>query len=103
MCIYNLSVVLLRLLEPGSFSLSSGGDQILVFSGSEAAPDYMCALNFEGNGWQSTADSSSSSALPPGLTHMALAEVAAGTAHLAPTRRCYRCLAPNCHRFVFQV
>eukprot|EP00434_Breviolum_minutum_P043516 symbB.v1.2.038796.t1/scaffold6109.1/size20858/1 len=51
----------------GTFSLSSSGDQIIAFSGSEASPSFMCGINFEGTSWQSTADSASSSAVPPGL------------------------------------
>eukprot|EP00931_Biecheleriopsis_adriatica_P029082 TRINITY_DN17313_c0_g1_i2.p1 TRINITY_DN17313_c0_g1~~TRINITY_DN17313_c0_g1_i2.p1 ORF type:complete len:585 (+),score=139.34 TRINITY_DN17313_c0_g1_i2:25-1779(+) len=53
----------------GSFALSSSGDQVVVFAGSPDSPIYLCALNSESSpgAWQSSADSSSSSALPPGL------------------------------------
>ena len=43
-----------KLSVVGSFSLSSGGDQILIFSGSEEAPSFMCGLNFEGTGASAT-------------------------------------------------
>ncbi|CAK9032715.1 Deoxyribonuclease gamma (DNase gamma) (DNase I homolog protein DHP2) (Deoxyribonuclease I-like 3) (DNase I-like 3) (Liver and spleen DNase) (LS-DNase) (LSD) [Durusdinium trenchii] len=58
----------------GTFSLSISGDQILVFSGSKDNPTYMCAINFDGSGWASGAESASTSALPPGLTGFALPE-----------------------------
>ncbi len=49
-------------------SLSSGGDQIIAYQGSESSPTFIYALNDEGNGWQSDASNSNTSALPPGLT-----------------------------------
>ncbi|MFQ6675218.1 MAG: lamin tail domain-containing protein [Fidelibacterota bacterium] len=51
----------------GGLALSSSGDQIIVFQGSSAAPEFIYALNMEGTGWQPGATSSNESALPPGL------------------------------------
>ena len=49
-------------------SLSSAGDQLLVFQDSVSAPRFITAFNNEGAGiWQSTASSANTSALPPGL------------------------------------
>eukprot|EP00930_Biecheleria_cincta_P047852 TRINITY_DN3324_c0_g1_i1.p1 TRINITY_DN3324_c0_g1~~TRINITY_DN3324_c0_g1_i1.p1 ORF type:complete len:537 (-),score=76.98 TRINITY_DN3324_c0_g1_i1:15-1625(-) len=68
--------------EEGKMSISSAGDQVIVFAGSVERPTYLCAINFEGSAaaWQSTADSSKASALPTGLvngqTALALSETA---------------------------
>ena len=63
----------------GSFALSSGGDQIIAYTGSESNPTFIYALNDEKSGWQADATTSNSSALPPGLsdglTAVALEEV----------------------------
>ena len=53
----------------GSVALSANGDQAILFTGSTSSPTYICALSTYGSGsWQSTADSSTESALPFGLT-----------------------------------
>lgn len=49
--------------------LSTGGDQILAYQGSADSPVFIYAVNIEGNGWQATATSSNTSALPPGLVN----------------------------------
>jgi len=51
----------------GSVALSVSGDQVVMFTGSTSSPTFICALSTSGS-WQSTADSSTSSALPLGLT-----------------------------------
>eukprot|EP00928_Gymnodinium_smaydae_P090848 TRINITY_DN74560_c0_g1_i1.p1 TRINITY_DN74560_c0_g1~~TRINITY_DN74560_c0_g1_i1.p1 ORF type:complete len:738 (+),score=56.06 TRINITY_DN74560_c0_g1_i1:3-2216(+) len=57
-------------VEEGSFSLSSSGDQLIVFIGSISSPEYICALNNEGSAvWQSAASSAATSALPQGLVN----------------------------------
>ncbi len=54
----------------GSFALSTSGDQLLAYQGSEASPSFVYALNNEGAGvWQADATSSNTSALPTGLTN----------------------------------
>lgn len=54
----------------GSFSLSTSGDQILAYQGTEAAPVFIYALNDEGSAvWQADATDSNTSALPTGLTN----------------------------------
>ncbi|EHO40852.1 Na-Ca exchanger/integrin-beta4 [Caldithrix abyssi DSM 13497] len=52
----------------GGFYLSTSGDQIIVYQGSESDPTYIYALNDQGTGWQSDATNSNDSALPPGLS-----------------------------------
>ena len=57
-------------IRSGSFSLSTSGDQILVYIGDESAPTFLHALNSEGAGvWQSDATNSNTSAIPIGLTN----------------------------------
>ena len=57
-------------IRSGSFSLSTSGDQILVYIGDESAPTFLYALNSEGAGvWQSDATNSNTSAIPIGLTN----------------------------------
>ena len=51
----------------GSIALSGSGDQAVLFTGSTSSPTFICALSTAGS-WQPTADSSTSSALPLGLT-----------------------------------
>ena len=53
----------------GSFSLSAGGDQILVYQGTESSPNFVYALNSEQTGWQDDAIDAQTSALPTGLTN----------------------------------
>ncbi len=48
--------------------LSTSGDQILAYQGTDAAPTFIYAVNNEGNSWQADATSSNTSALPAGLT-----------------------------------
>ena len=51
-------------------SLSASGDQILVYQGADSNPNFITALNLEGQAeWQSTASSTATSALPAGLTN----------------------------------
>lgn len=48
---------------------SNAGDQLLAYQGADDAPSFIYALNNKGGGlWQADATSSSTSALPPGLT-----------------------------------
>lgn len=57
----------IRLTYPGS--LSSSGDQLLAYQGNQGNPTFIAAINNSGfGGWQATATSFASSALPPGLT-----------------------------------
>lgn len=55
--------------EPDSgFNLSTSGDQLLVYQGSESSPIFVYGLNNESAGvWQADATSSNTSALPTGL------------------------------------
>ncbi|CAE7260507.1 DNASE1L3, partial [Symbiodinium microadriaticum] len=59
----------------GSFALSSSGDQVIVFTGADSSPTFLCAINFEGSAgeWQSDATSTAESALPPGIEDLSLA------------------------------
>jgi hypothetical protein len=62
----------------GTFQLSNTGDQILVYQGSDTAPNFIFAINFEGTTWQGSASSANTSARPPGLdatNSVAIAEV----------------------------
>lgn len=64
----------------GSFDLSGSGDQIIVYTGSVSTPNFIFALNSEGNAiWQSDCTNANTSALPTGLTNgqtaVALTEV----------------------------
>jgi len=52
----------------GFFGLSVAGDQLIVYQGSFSSPQFIYALNCNGNAvWQSTASDNNTSALPPGL------------------------------------
>jgi hypothetical protein len=52
----------------GFFGLSTAGDQLIVYQGSFSAPQFIYALNCNGNAqWQSGAPDNNTSALPPGL------------------------------------
>lgn len=52
----------------GSITLASGSDQILAYTGSEMAPEFLSAINFSStNGWDDDATSTNESALPAGL------------------------------------
>lgn len=53
----------------GALGLSSGGDQLLIFTGSEAAPSFVFGFNYDGPVWNSDAVNNSSSALPAALTN----------------------------------
>ena len=53
----------------GAPQFSGSGDQLIVFQGSVASPTLIYAINFEGTGWQASATSSRTSALPSGLTN----------------------------------
>jgi predicted extracellular nuclease len=49
-------------------NFSAAGDQLIAFTGTQAAPTLIYAINSEGTGWQATAADTNTSALPPGLT-----------------------------------
>jgi hypothetical protein len=50
--------------------LSASGDQVLVYQGADSSPVFITAVNAEGAAvWQDNAVSSSTSALPPGLSN----------------------------------
>ncbi|GEM_PF-6232949 len=51
-----------------SFSLSTDGDQILAYQGTESSPIFIAAINFGAGNW-SNATTSNNSGLPPGLTN----------------------------------
>jgi hypothetical protein len=52
----------------GFFGLSVAGDQLLVYQGSFAAPQFIYAMNSNGNAvWQTSATDNNTSAIPPGL------------------------------------
>ncbi len=53
----------------GTFALSTGGDQILAYTGSSSSPNFIYAVNDEADNWQADATSSNTSALPVGLTN----------------------------------
>jgi len=57
------------IISPDNLSLllAETGDQILVYQGAESNPSFIYGLNSEESGWQTTASSSNSSALPLGL------------------------------------
>ncbi|MFV9549684.1 hypothetical protein [Algibacter sp. PT7-4] len=53
-----------------NFGLSTAGDQILAYQGTEAAPTFIFAVHFDGtSGWSTDATSTNTSALPMGLTN----------------------------------
>lgn len=49
-------------------ALSTSGDQVFAFSGSSAAPTFIFAVQTNSNQFQADSTSSTTSALPPGLT-----------------------------------
>ena len=53
----------------GGITLASSADQILAYTGDETNPNFIAAIQFAGNGWDSDATSTSTSALPAGLTN----------------------------------
>lgn len=55
------------------FGLSSGGDQVIVYTGTAANPNYITALSSKGWVAQNTSCSGSDSMLPAGLTDMVTA------------------------------
>ncbi|MDJ0553057.1 MAG: DNA/RNA non-specific endonuclease [Microcoleaceae cyanobacterium MO_207.B10] len=65
--------------QTSGIALSSSGDQIIAYQGTESNPTFLYAVNSEGSGWQSNATSANTSALPPSLidgeTAIALSEV----------------------------
>jgi len=52
-----------------SLLLSTDGDQLLAFQGSDSAPSFLYAINDTGTDWQANAWSSLTSALPAGLVN----------------------------------
>ena len=54
-------------LGSGGFNLSTSGDQIIAFQGLATNPTFLYAVNDRLGTWQTTADTSNSSALPTGL------------------------------------
>ena len=56
------------LTTSGSLALGTSGDQILAYQGDDAAPAFVAAINFDGPGWTADATTSSTSAVPAGLT-----------------------------------
>ncbi|MBT2800991.1 ExeM/NucH family extracellular endonuclease [Halomonas sp. ISL-56] len=64
------------------FNLSVSGDQVLAFVGEASNPSFIYAVQTNSDEWQDTADSSNSSALPPGLEEGVTA-VAVGSARNA--------------------
>lgn len=52
--------------DPG---LSGGGDQILIFTGTTNAPEFLFGFNYDGPVWNDDAVGNSSSALPASLTN----------------------------------
>ncbi|MBX9850373.1 MAG: hypothetical protein K2X86_01285 [Cytophagaceae bacterium] len=51
----------------GFFGFSLSGDQIIAFQGSFSAPEFIYALNNNGNAWDASATDNNTSALPAGL------------------------------------
>ena len=52
----------------GGFNLSTAGDQVIVYQGSIAQPEYLFGIQSNSSQWQIGADDSNQSALPCGLT-----------------------------------
>jgi hypothetical protein len=78
-----------RFDAPAGIAFSTSGDQVLVYTGPDDAPQFIYGLNNEGDGvWQDDATSSNTSALPTGLanggTAIALVE-ADNAAYAGPT------------------
>jgi hypothetical protein len=53
----------------GTYALSTAGDQLFAFKGTLASPTFIAGINFGGTGWDDTAASTNSSALPATLTN----------------------------------
>ncbi len=53
----------------GTYALSTAGDQLFAFKGTLASPTFIAGINFGGTGWDDTAASTNSSALPAALTN----------------------------------
>lgn len=53
----------------GTFALSIAGDQIFAFKGTLANPTFIAGINFGGTGWDDTAASTNTTALPAALTN----------------------------------
>lgn len=49
-------------------NLANAGDQVIAYTGTQASPALVYAINSEGTGWQADATTSNTSALPTGLT-----------------------------------
>lgn len=62
----------------GSFSLSTGGDQIIAYQDDAGTPVFLYALHSDGNAFDADATSSNTTALPTGLT-LGETAVAVGT------------------------
>lgn len=73
-------------LGSGGFNLSTSGDQIIAFQGLATNPTFLYAVNDRLGTWQTTADTSNSSALPTGLVD--------GDTAVAPTE--FDNIALNC-------
>ncbi len=52
----------------GSVTLADDGDQILAYTGAEASPTFIAAIQMNGSGWETGAISANESCLPTGLT-----------------------------------
>ena len=55
--------------QSGSFDLAAGGDQIFIYSGADAAPSFIYAINFNASTWAANATNGNTSALPSSLTN----------------------------------
>ncbi|NBB22284.1 T9SS type A sorting domain-containing protein [Runella sp. CRIBMP] len=53
----------------GTYALSTAGDQLFAFKGTLASPTFIAGINFGSTGWDDTAASTNSSALPAALTN----------------------------------
>jgi len=53
----------------GSIALAAGGDQLLVYQGTQASPTFITALSMQSGAWQADATNASTSALPAGLNY----------------------------------
>jgi hypothetical protein len=61
-------------VETGSFNPSASGESLLAYSGPDADPEFLFALDVSTDGFDETSDSSTTSALPAGgVAHVALA------------------------------
>ncbi len=57
----------------GTFALSTSGDQIIAFQGTDQEPSLIYAINNESTEWQTDATSANTSALPVSLTNASVA------------------------------